>query len=70
MERLPLKRSKDISSMAMPGKAEYVDADVGTMAGGSKSSSGCFIFLTEAGSTVSSREGRLGGSVRNLKREE
>lgn len=39
--------------MAMRGKAEYVDADVGTMAGVSKSSSGCFIFLTEAGRKVS-----------------
>lgn len=53
------KRSKEVSSLAIPGKAEYVDVDVGTLLGVSgqslsKSSSGCFIFLTEAGSKASS----------------
>lgn len=59
------KRSKEVSSLAIPGKAEYVDVDVGTLLGVSgqslsKSSSGCFIFLTEAGSKASSWEERWG----------
>lgn len=59
MEGLPLERSKEVSSMVMPGKVEYVGAPAATLAGVNeeslcKSSSGCFGFLTEAGSKMSS----------------